>query len=153
MTQSRDWIDILAALLTPTIAILGAYIAWQQWRTNRNKLKLDLFDKRFQVFENIKKFIASILTSGRVEDGTEFQFLRDTKSVRFLFQDDATILNLIDEIYKKAIKLHTLERTERGSSGQTLENNLNKQNEIKEWYQNQLHTIDEIFKKYLILKH
>jgi hypothetical protein len=58
-----DWIDVLSALLTPTIAILGIYIAYQQWRTNKNRLKLELFDKRYEIFTNIKKFIANILTS------------------------------------------------------------------------------------------
>jgi len=28
-----------------------AYIAIQQWRTNKNKLRLDLFDRRWAVFE------------------------------------------------------------------------------------------------------
>jgi len=49
----RDWIDIFAALLTPAIAILASYIAVRQWLTNKNKLKLDLFDKRYAVFEAI----------------------------------------------------------------------------------------------------
>ncbi len=153
MIPGRDWIDIFTALLTPTIAVLGAYIAWQQWRTNRNKLKIDLFDKRHQVFENIKKFIASILTSGRVEDGADIQFLRDTKSARFLFEDNTDILNLVDEIYKKAVALDTLQKTEKGSSDEALEKNLDKQSEIKEWYIAQLRNIDEAFKEYLILKH
>lgn len=153
ITCSRDWIDILTALLTPTIAILGIYIAYQQWYTNRNKLKIDLFDKRFQIFESIKKFIANILTSGKVEDGDAIQFLRDIKSVRFLFEDNADILKLTNEIYTKANKLHALEKTESKSSGEDLKKNLDKQDEIMKWYQEQLINIDEIFKKYLILKH
>jgi hypothetical protein len=153
MACIRELIDISAALLTPIIAILAAYIAWQQWHTNRNKLKLDLFDRRFQILENVRKFIAPILTSGTVEHGADIQFLRDTKSARFLFQDDAKILSLINEIYERAVRLDTLEKTEKGGSHQTLTNNLNKQNEIKEWYAEKLTTIDDIFKKYLILKH
>lgn len=153
MACIRELIDILAALLTPIIAILLVYIAWQQWNTNRNKLKLDLFDRRFQILENVRKFIASILTSGTVEHGPDIQFLRDTKSARFLFQDDAKILSLTKEIYDKAIELQTLIEKQKGSSGQTLVNNLNKQNEIKEWYAKEITTIDDIFKKYLILKH
>lgn len=120
---------------------------------DRNKLKIGLFDKRFPIFENVKKFIASILMSGRVNEGAEIQFLRDTKSVRFLFEEDAMILKLTDEIYKKATKLTALQQMEGRCIAEDLAANLEKQDEIKEWYRNQLNKIDEAFKRYLILKH
>jgi hypothetical protein len=148
--NDKDWIDIFSALLTPTVAILGIYIAVQQWLTNRRRLKLELFDRCYEVFEKIKKFIASILTSGRVEEGADIQFLRDTKSALFLFDDK--IVKLASEIYERAIRLHALEATER-TAGDNLEANLNKQDEIKKWYQDQLQDIDKSFKKYLKLKH
>jgi len=151
MAPQKDWIDVLSALLTPTIAILGIYIAFRQWLTNKNNLKFNLFDKRYIVFENIKKFIASILSSGRVEDGADIQFLRDTKSVAFLFDDE--IAKIIDEMYKKANKLHALIKTEKTSTDEQLQQNLDKQDEIKCWFQEQLNDIDKIFKKYLKLKH
>jgi|PlaIllAssembly_1097288.scaffolds.fasta_scaffold283843_2 hypothetical protein len=56
-------IEVSKALLTPVIAIVAAYVAWQQLKTNRRKLKLDLFEKRYTVFEKIGEFIGSILTS------------------------------------------------------------------------------------------
>src|SRR3972149_3544918 len=141
MAPQKDWIDVLSALLTPTIAILGIYIAFRQWLTNKNNIKFNLFDKRYIVFENIKKFIASILSSGRVEDGADIQFLRDTKSVAFLFDDEI------------AKKLHALIKTEKTSTDEQLQQNLDKQDEIKCWFQEQLNDIDKIFKKYLKLKH
>jgi anaerobic ribonucleoside-triphosphate reductase len=146
-----DWIDVLSALLTPTIAILGIYIAYQQWRTNKNRLKLELFDKRYEIFTNIKKFIANILTSGIVEQGADIQFLRDTKSVAFLF--DEQIANLTNEMYRMATKLQALEKTEKGSIGEKLEKNLDKQDEIKKWFGQQLSDIDNMFKKYLKIEH
>jgi hypothetical protein len=33
MATEKDWIDILQALMTPTVAIFGSYIAYQQWQT------------------------------------------------------------------------------------------------------------------------
>ena len=47
-------VPVLSALLTPTIAIITTYIAYEQWRTNRNKLKLDLFDRRFAVYDAMR---------------------------------------------------------------------------------------------------
>jgi hypothetical protein len=81
-------IEISKALLTPVIAIIAAYVAWQQLKTNRRKLKLDLFDRRYAVFEKIGEFIGSILTSGKVQQGKEIQFLVDTKAAGLLFGED-----------------------------------------------------------------
>ncbi|TAN38604.1 MAG: hypothetical protein EPN25_13390 [Nitrospirae bacterium] len=147
MSTEKDYIDILSAMLTPTIAILGIYIAYQQWRTNKKRLQLDLFEKRYAIFINIKKFIANILTSGIVEQGAEIQFLRDTKSVLFLF--DENIANLTSEMYQKANKLNALEKTEKSHVGDKLEKHFDKQEEIKEWFEQQLNNIDTIFMKFL----
>jgi hypothetical protein len=40
-----EWLKISKGLLTPAIGLVAIYIAWQQWNTNRNKRKLDLFEK------------------------------------------------------------------------------------------------------------
>ncbi len=39
--MSMRVISILQALLTPLIAVITTYIAWQQWKGNQLKLKLD----------------------------------------------------------------------------------------------------------------
>lgn len=39
---------ISQGLLTPVIAAVTTYIAWQQWRTNQNKLKLDRYEVSVQ---------------------------------------------------------------------------------------------------------
>jgi len=44
------WIQILAALLTPVVALMAVYFARQQWLTARDKLKIDLFEKRWAIY-------------------------------------------------------------------------------------------------------
>jgi hypothetical protein len=61
------WTAYLTALLTPCIAILAAYIGYQQWQLNRHKLKLDLFDKRWEVYAATNDMLASLL-QGSAED-------------------------------------------------------------------------------------
>lgn len=46
--NSKDWIDISSALLTPVVAILGCFIAYRQWKTSEKQRKQDLFDKRYE---------------------------------------------------------------------------------------------------------
>jgi hypothetical protein len=38
-----------------TLLVTG-YIAWQQWQTAKSKFRLDLFDRRFPVFEAVMKW-------------------------------------------------------------------------------------------------
>ena len=52
MCAEPHWTTYLAALLTPTVAVLGSYIAYRQWHLAQNKLKLDLFDRRFSAHNN-----------------------------------------------------------------------------------------------------
>jgi len=40
-----SWVTVLSAMLTPAVALSVAFIAYRQWRTAQNRLKLDLFDR------------------------------------------------------------------------------------------------------------
>lgn len=44
-------VEILSALLTPTIAIAGGIIAWLQWQTNERKRTQELFDRRYEFYK------------------------------------------------------------------------------------------------------
>lgn len=144
-------IEISKALLTPVIAIVAAYVAWQQMKTNRRKLKLDLFDRRYAVFEKIGEFIGSILTSGKVQQGKEFQFLADTRAAGLLFGED--ISQFVSEIYRKAVHLHALDAELEGSAGDARTKNIQAQREIKDWYEMVLEGLQARFAEYLKLEH
>jgi hypothetical protein len=65
-----DWerlVRVLAALLTPTIAVVTTYIAYQQYQTNRRQHRLALFEKRMEVFNSTMDLIASVMRDARVE--------------------------------------------------------------------------------------
>jgi len=140
-------INFFSGLLTPTIALLAAYIAWQQWRTNHLRLKHELFERRYKLYETITAFIAGILARGKVEPNSEMQFLRDTKTVVFLFDKD--IQRFIKEIYSNAVELYTLGNMENALTGQELVHNVDKQREIKDWFSEQLNTCTVRFSLFL----
>lgn len=50
-------IEILSALLTPTIAAVAIVIAFMQWRTAHQKVVLDLFDRRLAIFDGVIKAV------------------------------------------------------------------------------------------------
>jgi hypothetical protein len=54
-------LQVSQALLPFVIAALGAWIAWQQMLNARRKLRLDLFDKRFEVYQFFNEFAYYLL--------------------------------------------------------------------------------------------
>ncbi len=56
-TEYKPVVDFVTACLTPLIAIALAYIAWRQKQIAQNKLKLDLFEKRFKLYQKIEAYI------------------------------------------------------------------------------------------------
>lgn len=65
------WIEYVKALGTPVVALVAAsiagVIAYRQWRTARNKLKLDLFDKRVEVYAAAVELIKEIVYPERAK--------------------------------------------------------------------------------------
>jgi hypothetical protein len=105
-----DWekvVPILSAMLTPAIALLATYIAWQQHKTNRDHFRLGLFERRSKLFDSAGKLIGTVLGRGRVTDADLKEFLWDTKESGFLFGSD--IKAYLDELYGKASDVFTLE--------------------------------------------
>lgn len=47
--------EVAKASVPSMVAIVVAYVAWQQWKTAQNKLAVDLFDKRVAAIDAIDK--------------------------------------------------------------------------------------------------
>jgi hypothetical protein len=62
--QLPEWVEYVKALGTPVAAVIAAAItatiAYRQWVTARNKLKLDLFDKRMEIYRSAIDLMSEI---------------------------------------------------------------------------------------------
>ena len=144
------WLDILQGLSTPVIGIAVVYIAYQQHKTNRNKLRLDLYDRRFKLYNEITSLLGSIVQKGDVSDDDLAGCLRNTKEAVFLFKED--IPKYIDELYEQACELQYLEKVIGNKvPGADIEKALEKRAEIFGWFPKQFRECTEKFKKYLSL--
>lgn len=95
--NSNTLIDILSASLTPIIAILGSYIAYQQWKTNEKSRKQSLYDYRYEkIFKPVLDICNKIMDSikdGKIENIEEINELQNTKLINiekysFLLKED-----------------------------------------------------------------
>lgn len=99
----ESFIQMFSGLLTPLIAILTVYIAWQQWKTNERKFKLDVYERRLTIYEEVKKFLLIICREGDVKFDDAIRFRSSVSEADFLFGSE--IVEYIDEIYQRAIDL------------------------------------------------
>ena len=52
-------VSIAPAIASSFAAIVVAYVAWQQWRTARHKLAVDLFDRRLAAYRALNNAIGT----------------------------------------------------------------------------------------------
>jgi uncharacterized ubiquitin-like protein YukD len=96
-------VAIAQAALTPVIAIIATYIAWQQWRVNESKLKLDRYDRRLKVYKEIEGFLAVVIQNAKVSTNDIRQLRVGTAEAHFLFGND--ISKYIDELVAHGVRL------------------------------------------------
>jgi len=113
------------------------------------KLRHELFDRRYAIYEKIGGFLADVIQRGRVEPGSDVEFLRQTKQAHFLFGGDPEMKALLDDIYEHAARLHALQAKEASLRGYALEVNIDKQTDIKKWFQDTSISLQYRFDKYL----
>lgn len=82
------WTQILSAFLTPTIAVIAVYIAWQQWRTAESKRKQDLFDRRYKFYTSMWNVYSSSIVNLNVRKLDKEDLLESVHEAEFLFGVD-----------------------------------------------------------------
>ena len=92
-------------ILSGVIGCVTAYIAIQQWLTAKNKLRLDLFDRRFPVFEATMRLAEIVVTKGDIPLEEVHKFAFTTKGVEFLFNRELQDY-CDDQLHKEALAVH-----------------------------------------------
>lgn len=147
-------VKILSGLLTPTIAIIAVYIAYQQYRINRNKLKLELYEKRYTMYLLIKDHVYKwcLWENVEIEDIREFNVR--SNECKFLFDSD--INDLISKIQQNSSELTALKSMlSKGimiPKSEKREDVEKQQNSLFIWFNELYFNIEEHFVKYLDFK-
>jgi hypothetical protein len=153
VAQTCNWFTVLSALLTPVIAALAVFIAWQQWQTNRNKLKFELFDRRLVVYQAAQDLLSVVTGSGDVPSEKSFEFLMRTRAAKFLF-DDEIDQYLYRELYAKAVALQTLNSELKDVPvGDERSRLARERKEVFDWFAAQIEALDRKFSPFLQLGH
>ncbi len=85
------------------VAIIVAWIGFQQFLLARERFKLDLFEKRFAVYKAAQKLLSIILRDAKIELNDIFDYQKDRQDAVFLF--DKKIVDYLDALYSEALAL------------------------------------------------
>jgi hypothetical protein len=145
-------IPYLAPSATLIVGLSVAFIAWHQWRVARSKLRLDLFDRRYKVFEATRKFLGSILRDARFEDSQLFEFYAGTSDTEFLFGSE--VVDYLTEIRKRALDMRLHQKLcEPLPVGKERSCHVQAEHDQLVWLGNQLTAMSKTFRPYLSFSH
>lgn len=101
--EKRAFVDYLVAITPISIAVFVAVIGYLQWRTAEKKLRLDLYNRRFDVYTNTVRFQNKLQTADLNNDKVEFdesrnKFWASMMESRFLFDSESGIYQLLYEL-------------------------------------------------------
>lgn len=92
-------------LATCFVGFWVAVIAFYQMKVAHDKLRLDLYDRRYRIYDATKKFLAEIVCETTFSNSQLLVFQAATADAVFLFDDD--IVRYITEIEHRAIDMRT----------------------------------------------
>lgn len=138
------------------IAAIVAYVAWQNYKINKvshkvqkDKLRLDLFDKRLRVFETCQNLFEFVVREGVMNYEVLNKFSLDSSNAEFLFGKEIDFY--IKDIKEKSLKLMQIKRRlslDELTSRQRSEY-ANELEKLELWFSDQFKNSREFFRKYL----
>jgi hypothetical protein len=150
-------IQIIQALGPTIVAIVvglvAAYVAYRQWRTAQDRLRFDLFQRRFAIFEAVMTLLAETLSNSHEHNSERVStFMRGSKGIEFLF--DAEINSYLEEIRKKVNELSSTERDNEIGDPAERKKTIDAAQKCRNYLEKQYEGAAALkFGKYLSLKH
>lgn len=152
MDCTPHWTSVVTAIAAPAIAIIAAWIAYRQSQIARNKLKLDLFEKRMAVYQVVRDTLGIAVSHGKLTHEEEINFVVGTRPAKWLFGPE--VFRYLDEtLWHKIVDfglhntmmedLHSAERTK----------HVHARAEIMKWLMKQFKDFDQLCVKYLTIEH
>lgn len=152
------WVDIVVkltpAFITLVVGLIASLVAYLQYKTNNDKLRLDLFSKRLAAFEKLQEFFTSVLREGCVKDEALVVLAEARYKSRFLFGKE--IEGYFDELWNKAVDMRGLRSRLYGSGslpvGAERTAVCEQESALLKWQMKQMKTAHERYAPYLRFK-
>ena len=146
-----NWIQISSGLLTPVIAVIAVYIAYRQHKTASDKLRLELYDRRYRIYQLTKEYVLKCYQSDDDLDvlGKFYPVINEGK---FLFKKDFTdyLTSVVNNsLHQQQIKKDLFDEKTYPLNSPAREKLLQKQRELYQWFGIHFGDIENKFLPYL----
>jgi len=151
----EQWVsDLLRGLPAAIISlVVGAIVAWFAYRlaaTTKAKFRLDLFEKRHEVFMATWKYLQDLVQKNPVTTTDIFTFSTNTANAKFLFGEE--IVQFLEEAQSKGIQLGTAQYTISWPPSDEARSQASAEcRELVVWVERELKQVKDRFKPYLDL--
>lgn len=144
----------VSGLLVPLIALFAAYIAYQQYQAAKLKLKMDLFERRFALFETVFDFICHVAAGQKVTAADVIK-LDEAKLVSF-FVFHGEVPKYIQTVREKAESVTVLnsqaEQIAKLGGSDALTQKRQTQDAEVAWFAEQREKCRNVFEPYLAIR-
>lgn len=146
--------SLIAVIPSLVVGMIAAYIAYNQYRLNKEKLRLDFFEKRLEAYEKLQEYFNCFIEKGCIDnEAIRVLNIAQNKSV-FLFNKDIT--DYINEVRIKAIEMRHLRIKLHGSEalpiGDERDKFVDRDGELFGWHLDQQRYSRKLYAKYLKFK-
>ena len=144
----------ISGLLAPVIALVTVSILVMQYRLSKQRWRLDLFDKRYEVYQQTKKYIRHINASAGINSEDLEKFKTKSRDSDFLFSE--SIREYLELLYDQGLRLQSNKKRmaemteEQDADAWARECDISK--ELLDWFSEQPEIAKEKFAKYLKLE-
>jgi hypothetical protein len=144
----NDLVNWGQVALSSVTALVAIWIAYHQLATARYRLNLDLYEKRYRVFEATRLLAGAAIRSGAVSEEELAAFSVSIAESKFLFDSD--VCEHLDEFSRNAVALHekTVLLRDTTQTSESLEH-IRRQGDLVKWFFSQLDTSPRVFGPYL----
>ena len=136
------------SIVTLFLSTAVVVIALQQWRVADNKLRLDLFDRRYKVYDTTRKFLAIIIRDATFTDSQLFEFYGGTSDAEFLFRAD--VVEYLSKIRNRAVDMQAAQQLfEPLPVGDERSRHVQAAHDHRLWLGDQITAMTKVFTPYL----
>jgi hypothetical protein len=84
------------------ILIVGAVISYFQWRTAQQKVAFDLFDRRYAIYEDLRKVVSQFLQNLELSNEMQAAYMEAQNRARFYF--GAEVEDYLENLRKEMLR-------------------------------------------------
>lgn len=142
------WFDVFQGLTTLLIAAIVAYIMWQQYKTDKDKLRYDLYNRRLKIFQGTMVLLGRGVVQKKLNIEDIDQFNREKAEATFLFEKD--VMDYLTTITRNCLDLWGVTavlKTE--PEGKPRNAAAKQQKALLQWFGDQPGVLKSKFEKYL----